>query len=105
MTLSLIDIHYRYSFPVGFEAFCIELNLQKKMAFVFITLTMDSLNIISKNWEKPLKLTRKHLKTIMGDSNIEISESNLTSSGTFYRFESLINLLVIKIQMILLALI
>ena len=56
----------RYSFPVGLEAFCIELNLRKKngLSFVFITLTTDSLRIISKNWEKSLNFTRKRKKTL-----------------------------------------
>ena len=56
----------RYSFPKGFEAFCIELNLRKKkwLIFVFITLTTDSLRIISKNWEKPFNFTRKRMKTL-----------------------------------------
>ena len=53
----------RYSFPVGFETFCIELNLRKKKGLIFCiyTLSIDSLNIISKNWEKPLNFTRKHI--------------------------------------------
>ena len=31
----------RYSFSVGFEAFCIELNLRRKKSFVFLTLARD----------------------------------------------------------------
>ena len=38
----------RYFFPVGFEAFCAQLNLRKKKPFVFINLTTDSLNIIKR---------------------------------------------------------
>ena len=37
----------QYSFPVGFEAFCIELKLRTKKWL------MGSLNVILKNWEKP----------------------------------------------------
>ena len=41
----------RYSFPVGFEAFCIELDLRKKKCFIFCIYhpTINSLKIISKN--------------------------------------------------------
>ena len=56
----------RYYFPVGFEAFCIELSFQKKklLIFVFITLTIDSLKITLNNWRKPSNFTRKHIKTL-----------------------------------------
>ena len=91
----------RYSFSVGFEAFCIELNLGKKknwlifcitgLSFVFITRTTDSLKIISKNWEEPLGFTQKHLKTVMGEFNAEISEPNLASFCTFYNFKTFID--------------
>ena len=47
----------RYSFPEGFE------EKKNGLSFVFISLIIDSLNIISKNWEKPLNFTRKRTKT------------------------------------------
>ena len=73
----------RYSFLMGFEAFCIELP------FVFITLTIDSLKIISKNWKKLLNFTRKLMKR-MGDFKAEILEPNLASLCTIYILKNFI---------------
>ena len=53
----------RYSFPVGFETFCIELNLRKKKWLTFCIYNPHN-RFISKNWEKPLNFTRKRTKTL-----------------------------------------
>ena len=80
----------RYSFPLGFEVFYRGLNLRKKkcvILFASITLAIDSLNMISNNWEEPLNFTRKRLKALY--FNAEISETNL-AFFTLYNFKSLI---------------
>ena len=85
----------RYSFPVGFEAFCIELNLRKKKWLIFCIYNPH--NRFIKHRPKELgKAIEFYSKTyeniiIMGDFNAEISESNLASFCTFYNFKSLIN--------------
>ena len=53
----------RYSFPVAFEAFCIELNLWKKKRLIFCIYNPHN-RFISKNWEKPLNFTQKRTKTL-----------------------------------------
>ena len=84
----------RYSFPMGFEAFCIELNLRKEKWIIFCIYNPH--NRFIKDHLKDLgKATEFYSKTyenniIMGDFNAEILELNLASFCTFHNFKSLI---------------
>ena len=85
----------RYSFPEGFEAFCIELNLRKKKWLIFC-IYYPHKRFIKHHLKELGKAIEFYLKTyeniiIMGDFNAEISEPNLASFCTFYNFKSLIN--------------
>ena len=84
----------RYFFLVGFEAFCIELNLQKKKWFIFCIYNPHN-RFIKHHLKELGKAIEFYSKTneniIMGDLKSEISEPNLASFCTFYDFKSLIS--------------
>ena len=85
----------RYSFPVGFEAFSIELNLRKKKWLIFCIYNPHN-RFIKYHLKELGKATEFYSITyeniiIMSDFNAEISEPNLASFCTFYNFKNLIS--------------
>ena len=77
----------RYSFPEGFEAFCIELNLRKKKWLIFCIYNPHN-RFIKHHLKELGKAIEFYSKTyeniiIMGDFKAEISEPNLASFCTF----------------------
>ena len=83
-----------YSFPVGFETFCIELNFRKKKWLIFCNYNphnrfiKDHLNKFGKSIEF---YSKTYENIIMGHFNAEISEPKLASVCTFNNFKSFIN--------------
>ena len=81
----------RYFFLVGFEAFCIELNLQKKKWFIFCIYNPHN-RFIKHHLKELGKAIEFYSKTyeniIMSDFN---AKPNLASFCTFYNFKSLIS--------------
>ena len=85
----------RYSFPVGFAAFCIELNLRKKKWLIFCIYNPHNrfIKYHLKELGKAIEfysITYENI-IIMSDFNAEISEPNLASFCTFYNFKNLIS--------------
>ena len=81
----------RYSFPEGFEAFCIELNLRKKKWLIFCIYKPHN-RFIKHHLKELGKAIEFYSKTygniIMSDFN---AKPNLASFCTFYNFKSLIS--------------
>ena len=85
----------RYFFLVGFEAFCVELNLRKKKWFIFCIYKPHNRFVKHhlKEFGKAIEFYSKTYENIiiMGDLNAEIFVPNLASFCTFYNFNSLIS--------------
>ena len=85
----------RYFLPVGFEAFCSQLNLRRKKWPIFYIYKPHN-RFIKHHLKELGKAIEFYSKTyeniiVMGDFNTEISEHDLASFFTFYNFKSLIN--------------